>query len=105
MLDRGIFPSMEYLRTVLGRISVQTVSVPADCIDGFLGAYWRRPRAYLDPVVRSGMSSFARIAEVESRIKELQKDLASGAWERSHRHLFDADTLDIGYRLVTAELQ
>ncbi len=105
VLDRRIFPSMEYLRSMLGRISVQTVAVPADCIDGFLGAYWRRPRAYLDPVVRSGMSSFARISEVESRIELLRKDLASGAWERSHRHLLVADTLDIGYRLVTVELQ
>ena len=103
--DRKVFPSMEDLRTVLGRISVQTVPVPADCIDGFLGAYWRRPYAYLDAAVRSGMSSFARISEVESRIEELRKDLALGVWERSHRHLLGADTLDIGYRLVTVELQ
>ena len=103
--DRRIFPSMEDLRAVLGRISIQTVTVPADCKDEFLGAYWRRPYAYLDSVVRSGMSSFARISEVESRIEELRKDLASGVWERSHGHLLGADTLDIGYRLVTVELQ
>ena len=103
--DRRIFPSMEDLRAVLGRINIQTVTVPADCIDGFLGAYWRRPYAYLDALVRSGMSSFARISEVESRIEELRNDLSSGVWERSHRHLLGADTLDIGYRLVTVELQ
>jgi hypothetical protein len=26
--------------------------VPGDCTDGFLGAYWRRPQAYLDPAIR-----------------------------------------------------
>src|SRR4051794_25667524 len=32
--------------------------VPHDCLDGFFGAYWRRPEAYLDPRVRAGISVF-----------------------------------------------
>lgn len=101
--DRSVFPSMGEVRNALGHISVQPLPIAADCIDGFLGAYWRRPRAYLETTVRSGMSSFSRIAEVESRLEELRKDLTSGAWERKHRQLLAADALDIGYRLVTAE--
>ena len=31
------------------------VLVPHDCVDGFLGAFWRRPEAYLDPAVRAGV--------------------------------------------------
>jgi hypothetical protein len=36
-----------------GRIEV--VAVSHDCVDGFAHAYWRRPEAYLDPVVRAGI--------------------------------------------------
>ena len=33
----------------LGGGRIEPVPVPHDCRDGFLHAYWRRPRAYLDP--------------------------------------------------------
>lgn len=102
--DRSIFPSMGDIEAVLGPLSVQPLLIPADCRDGFLGAYWCRPHAYLDSAVRSGMSSFSRIGEVETRIEALQKDLASGAWDQRHRRLRAVDELDIGYRIVTAEL-
>jgi SAM-dependent methyltransferase len=102
-LDRKTFPSMEEFREALGHISVYALPIPADCIDGFLGAYWHRPSAYLDPKVRMGISSFYRIGEVETRIEKLRRDLASGVWERKHRHLLAVDALDVGYRLVIAE--
>ena len=35
------------------------VPIPHDCVDGLLGAYWRRPEAYLNAEIRSGISSFA----------------------------------------------
>lgn len=103
--DRSIFPSMESIRQVLGPIVVRPLPIPADCVDGFLGAYWRRPHAYLDATVRSSMSSFSRIQNVESRVQELRRDLESGAWRQRHRDLLSAETFDIGYRLVTAELR
>jgi SAM-dependent methyltransferase len=104
-LDRPIFPTIGELGAMLGRISVQTIPIPEDCMDGFLGAYWRRPNAYLDASVRAGMSPFSRVSDVESRIAQLRNDLASGVWERRHRTLLGAHSLDIGYRLITAELQ
>ena len=33
--------------------------VPVDMVDGVLGAYWRRPEAYLDPAVRANCSGLA----------------------------------------------
>jgi len=60
-LDRPKFPTIEELGATLGRNCVQSVEIPADCVDGFLGAYWRRPHAYLDASVRAGMSPFARV--------------------------------------------
>ncbi|MBI3896915.1 MAG: class I SAM-dependent methyltransferase [Gammaproteobacteria bacterium] len=103
--DRAIFPTVAEIERQLGRITVQPVPIPADCVDGFLGAYWCRPQAYLDRGIRSGMSSFSRIPDVETRIDELSKDLASGGWERKHRHLLNVDALDVGYRLITVRLQ
>ena len=101
-LDRSIFPSMEDLRHHLGSIQVQPVAIPADCVDGFLGAYWQRPEAYLSDQVRSGMSSFSRITNLADRLEQLQKDLASGCWHRTHGKLQAQESCDLGYRLVTA---
>ena len=39
------------LERVLGPLEVIPVPIPGDCADGFNGAYWRRPRAILDPAV------------------------------------------------------
>jgi hypothetical protein len=76
------------------------VPVPCDCIDGFFGAYWARPVAYLDPAVQAGISLFAHPG-AEAGLVQLREDLVSGAW---HGHLLAEDALDIGYRLVVAHL-
>ena len=102
--DRSAFPSMEQLRHCLGKIEVQDVPIPGDCVDGFMGAYWRRPEAYLDDQVRSGMSSFSRIATSPNAIERQETDLTSGAWERAFGNLLVRESADLGYRLVTAML-
>jgi SAM-dependent methyltransferase len=100
--DRAVFPPLSAFAAAWGNVDVIPVPVPADCADGFLGAYWRRPAAYLDPSVRAAMSSFARVPDVESRMAALRRDLASGAWLRRHGALLGRDELDLGYRLVVA---
>ena len=103
-IDRRIFPSLEELGHHLGRTEVQNVPVPHDCTDGFLGAYWRRPAAYLDADVRGAISSFAKLGETEkeSGLERLRRDLASGEWHRRHGEILDRSELDLGYRLVIA---
>lgn len=101
-VDRALFPTIATIADALGKLVVRPLPIPADCADGFLGAFWRRPGAYLDPAVRAGMSSFSRVANVESRIERLRNDLASGAWQQQHGALLRQDVLDIGYRLVIA---
>jgi SAM-dependent methyltransferase len=101
-IDEGIFPSIHEIARVLGPVEQIPVPVPSDCIDGFLGAYWRRPEAYLDPAVRSGMSSFSKIDQVEARILELKRDIESGEWDRRNGALRRTDTCDVGYRLIIA---
>ena len=105
-IDRKVFPAIEAYADAFGRgarVEIAAVPIPRDCIDGFLGAYWARPEAYLDPAVRAGMSSFAR-QSLEGRLERLRADLASGAWHARHGHLLAKDAFDIGYRLVVAHL-
>ena len=86
----------------LGGARIETVPVPHDCADGFFLAYWRRPEALLDPVVRDGISVFHRLGEDVSAaaMDRLRDDLDSGAWRERHRDLLDLEELDLGLRLV-----
>ena len=85
---------------------METVPVPADCLDGFGGCFWNRPEAYLDDDVQEGMSCFAQLdPAVRARGTErLRADLASGAWDARHGGLRTQDEMDLGYRLVVAGL-
>jgi hypothetical protein len=96
---------LEELRRALGRCAVVDVPIPRDCSDGFQGAYWSRPEAYLDAGVRGAISSFAKLrgAELDAGLTRLRADLASGEWERRYGALRAQPQLDLGYRLVVAE--
>jgi SAM-dependent methyltransferase len=104
--DRQAFPTITHLQTVLPNIQVETISVPADCTDGFLVALWSRPEAHLDPNVRRASSTWHQLpsAVVDEGLHELRRDLASGEWDNRHGHLRTPGTLDVGLRLVKAEL-
>ena len=74
-------------------------------VDGVLGAYWRRPEAYLDPAVRANCSGLALAdpAVIARGVAALAADLESGAWHERHADLLTRDSLDLGYRLVVSE--
>lgn len=97
------FPIIEDLATMLDA-EVIPVPIPADCTDGFTGAYWARPEGYLDPQIRAGMSAMQTMDQtlVESRMARLADDLASGAWDERYGHLRDLPELDLGYRLLVS---
>jgi hypothetical protein len=101
-IDRRIMPSLSDLRRHLGRIDVFDVPIPHDCQDGFLGAYWRRPDAYLRADVRAAISTFSKLSDVETGLAALRNDLDSGEWARRYGDLVRRSTLDLGYRLVVA---
>ena len=90
----------------LGDAEIRVVPVPHDCRDGFLHAFWRRPHAYLDPVIRAGISVFARLdpAVVAEALERLRRDLDEGTWHARNRDILDLSELDLGYRLLVAEL-
>lgn len=105
-MDIRLAVPMTKLLTLLGDASVQTVPIPYDCADGFGGAYWRRPHAYLDAEVRAGISMLALTAESQLRegLSRLRADLATGVWTDRHADLLDRPQLDLGYRLVVSDL-
>ncbi len=93
------------LRSILGDIELIPVPIPHDCTDGFYGAYWRRPEAYLDPTVRAGISVFAQLSSgaVDRALERLAADLESGRWRNKHRSLLAASELHLGYYVIVAE--
>jgi hypothetical protein len=104
----SLVPSGYRLETTIERLGgarAEVVPIPHDCLDGFFHAYWRRPHAYLDPQVRSGISVFAQLDPdcVEEGVARLAADLESGAWQRRHADLLELDELDGGYRLLVHE--
>jgi SAM-dependent methyltransferase len=89
----------------LGEVELRPMPIPHDCRDGFLGAFWRRPEAYLDPTVRAGISVFSLLPEdeVAAAVDALRADLRSGAWERRNADILEREELDLGFRVVVAE--
>ncbi len=81
---------------------VRELPVPAEYVDGFLPAYWRRPQAYLQAQVPQSMSGLQLLPpDVLSRgITELAADLEDGTWEKRNAALLQKQTLDVGWRLL-----
>jgi len=103
--DAAAFPAMAGIARALGgTVEVAPLPIPHDCADGFLGAFWSRPEAYLDPAVRAGMSTLAAADPdvVAAGIGRLAADLESGDWDARFGDLRRMDELDLGYRLVVA---
>ena len=105
-LDREQFPPLDMIASVFDskRIAIHPVPVPKDCIDGFLGAFWARPQAFLDPRVRRGISSFARV-NVDAGLSRLRSDLSDGSWDARYGHLLGLEELDVGYRIVVGDVK
>jgi SAM-dependent methyltransferase len=101
--DRHLFPGISTYQEAFGSLETIPVPVPEDCQDGFLGAFWKRPLAYLDPIVRHGISTFSKIANVDSQLAQLEKDIRSGEWQERYADLMNCSSLDLGYRLIIAE--
>jgi SAM-dependent methyltransferase len=102
--DIRLFPSLADQAGELRATQVSAVPIPHDCQDGFYGAHWRRPHAYLDPDVRAGISTIAKRSpeELAPGLARLEEDLRTGAWAERHADLLERDELDLGYRLLVA---
>ncbi|MFL0289353.1 class I SAM-dependent methyltransferase [Mycobacterium sp. SMC-21] len=104
--DSQLAVPLSTLMSLLGEARPIPIPVPHDCTDGFGGAYWRRPHAYLDETVRAGMSLCALTPkhQLEAGLSRLATELNTGEWAIKNAHLLDLAELDLGYRLLVAEL-
>jgi SAM-dependent methyltransferase len=99
--DRARMPPISTVCEWMGGADVIPVPVPHDCTDGFFSAYWRRPQAYLDPIVRAGASNLAQLGTaVDRAVAMLSDDLRSRVWYERNRQILDLDEIDLGYRLL-----
>ncbi len=97
--------TLRTIQQLLGDTTTHPLPVPFDCTDGFFGAYWRRPEAFLDPDVRRSISALALLDEptVQAAVTRLRADLHSGRWHDRHQDLLTRTDLDLGYRIVVAD--
>lgn len=101
-LDERQMPRVSDYARWLGDVRTSPLTVPHDCMDGFLYAYWRRPSAYLDARVQSGSSSFWAITDAEAGLSRLARDIETGEWHRRYSNLLALEEYDAGYRLVVS---
>ncbi len=89
----------------LGPTTTEKLLVPHDCTDGFFGAYWKRPYAYLDATVRGAISGLALLDRgvVAAALERLQFDLGHGCWHVRYSELMELCEIDLGYRLIVAK--
>ncbi len=105
-MDRDVMPSQARIRVNLPGAAIEPVPVPRGCLDAFSSALWDRPEWLLDPEVRRASSIWHRMpADAAKRgLERLRADLESGRWDEKHGHLRSLPELDVGLRLVRAEL-
>lgn len=97
------FPAIAELAQAVGPATeVLPVPIPLDCTDGFGEAYYGRPEALLDPIVRAGQSGWAFIDKADELafVERLRAQLESGAWDSKHGHLRTQPTYEGSLRLL-----
>lgn len=97
---------IDELAAMLPNASVEPVPIPSECTDGFWLAIWDRPEMHLDPNVRRASSSWHHMDqdEIDHGLARLSADLESGRWDERNGPLRTQAELDVGLRLVRAEL-
>ena len=95
--DRVIFPTIDAISQELVSPEVSVLPIPHDCIDGFLGAYWRRPARYLEVETRSAISAFAGLQGLSEGLALLESDLQNGTWDSMFGSLLSRTEFDAGY--------
>jgi SAM-dependent methyltransferase len=96
----------EAVAAYLEGATITPVPVPRDCTDLFFTALWARPELFLDDQVVQSMWIWNSLPDEERTAgrEQLSADLADGSWERRYGAVREADELDVGLRLIVAEL-
>lgn len=101
-------PPIEEVLQVLPGADVQPIPIPIprDCTDRMFLTLWARPEQHLDARVRAATSIWHVVppSAAHRAVENLRRDLASGAWDERYGHLRELAELDVGLRLIRAEL-
>jgi SAM-dependent methyltransferase len=102
----GAYPPIERICAALPGATVEVLPAPCDCTDRMFATLWARPEQYLDPEVRAGTSTWNGVSSeaAERALAALARDLESGAWDERRGHLRTLPELDVGLRLIAAEV-
>jgi SAM-dependent methyltransferase len=94
------------LAAMLSALTPVPIPVPRDCSDHFFAALWARPEMLFEEEVVRPMWVWQSISEAARREgrERLAADLESGAWDERYGHLRELAELDVGLRLLVAEL-
>jgi ubiquinone/menaquinone biosynthesis C-methylase UbiE len=105
-LEEEVMPSIASLEAGLPGATIEAVPMPSRCRDEFTSALWDRPEMFLEPATLRASSLWHRLSPeaIERGQERLRADLESGRWDEVHGHLRTLPELDIGTRLITAEL-
>jgi ubiquinone/menaquinone biosynthesis C-methylase UbiE len=103
--EREKMPSMEALKALMPKATIEAVPAPSRCRDEFTSALWDRPELFLESSILRASSLWHSLpaAEIERGQERLRSDLESGRWDEEHGHLRTLPELDIGLRLVCEE--
>jgi SAM-dependent methyltransferase len=104
-MDRRICPVPETVAGWLGGdVAIEVVPIARDTPDQTLMSFWAHPERVLDPAARAATSGFARQPEdVVARVaRDVERDLASGAWDERNGELRGLGAYDAGLRLIVA---
>jgi SAM-dependent methyltransferase len=101
------FPSISFLLEQLPGATSTPWLVPTDCTDSFFVALWSRPELYLRAEVRAATSVWHQLPEktVDVVLTRLAADLRTGRWDQRHGELRTRAALDVGVRIVCADLE
>ena len=102
-LDRRIFPAIEQFSAWLGgHTRVEVLPVHRDTPDWTLMSFWAHPERVLNARARQGTSGFARMPPevVDRAVTAVERDLATGIWDRRHGSLRKLDAFDAGMRVI-----
>lgn len=88
-IEASRYPTLDQLTAAMGKVELQTVSIPLNCTDGFNEAYYGRPERLLEAGARLANSawSFVDRATSEAYVAHLRRDLEDGRWDAEHGHL------------------
>ncbi len=83
----------------------QVIAIEPSQVMQSQGEYHPQVSCYLDPQVRNGISTFAKIPsdELEQGISRLATDIHHGIWLKKYEHLLQQENYDAGYRILVTK--